>query len=276
MARVNQLALTGGILAIISSGLFWVPVFFVSSVFGSGDTNLTRTINGYLGTISILFIVGAILTLWTQLGVALELPGLIFLPFVIWYRDYSVFWMVGYVVAFIGTSMSTLSSFVQIAITKKTVRIPPESRIRVWFFWKDEHIPLKIPRVVAGALAVLIIIAVVASSAVLVDSYVRPLSKIDLIVVIASDIYGAVDLTVRLDGNEVVTTHFGPAPGMTYFSTEINLTAGSHTMVVDVNSATHPETNGIVGPPGTDRVLPLRVLPFATDTVEVGIGVGFQ
>lgn len=82
------------------------------------------------------------------------------------------------------------------------------------------------------------------------------------------------DLVITLDGEIVAERYLAPIAGtgnITIFNAGFNISAGSHHLTVDVKSNTHPETNNKV-----DYSSVIRVLPFTTEEVQVGIGVGFQ
>ena len=140
------------------------------------------------------------------------------------------------------------------------------------FLWKDERNPRKLPKIVARIAALSVIIAVVASSTVLANAYVNPESKIDLWVVIDGGTYGAVNLYVTMDDKSIATAHIDsdPVSRNTYYSLEINCTAGSHFLVVDAFSDTNPNINNRAEFYGE-----VRVLPFTTEFIQVGVGVGF-
>lgn len=257
-------------MSIVSIALVWFVMSFSSLGFGSGDTASTIAINDYTAGVSVLFIVGACFVLWTQLGVLLELPAIVFFPFVMWFSDFSAYWVIGYLVAVAGVALSVCSSFAQITVPGWHFRIPPESRIRVWFLWKEEHNPMKIPKRAALLIELIVVIALVISSGVVIGAYVKPLSKIHANVVIDSGSYGAVNLTAILDDETAAVVHLEPQSGLTEYNLVLNVTAGSHRLIIDVTSNRHPETNNKV-----DYSQTVKALPFSTLYIQIGIGVGF-
>lgn len=270
MARPNLLALGGALLSIVSIALVWFIMSLSSNVFGSTDTDLTMVMRDNTAGVSVLFIIGAFIVLWTQLGVLLELPAILFFPFVIWYGDFSAYWVLGYLVALAGVALSICSSFVQMTVPGWRIRVPPESRIRVWFLWKDEHNPMSIPKRAALLIKLTVVIALVISSGVVIGAYVQPLSKFHLNVIIDSGSYGAVNLTVVLDDKTAAVAHLEPQPTFTEYNLVLSVTAGSHRLVVDVTSSRHPETNNSI-----DYSRIVKAFPFTTRYVRIGIGVGF-
>ncbi len=271
VARSNLLALGGAILSIVSIAFLWFETA-IGFGYGSGDTDLIRSINDYEVKVSTLFILGAVLALGTQLGLLLELPGLILLPFFIWYERGSAADWLGYILAVFGAALLATSFFVQVTLPGGWIRIPPESRIRTWFSWNEERNPRKIPRAITWITVLSVVVAVIVSSAVVANAYVSAESKIKISVVVGTNTYGAVDITVTMDGDVIATKHLDGNPGVntiSWYDLERDCTAGIHHLVVDATSQTYIKANSEV-----EYSHAVRVLPFTTEVVLVGIGVG--
>ena len=267
MARANLLGVAGASISILSVVLVWFWRFFGLS-FGSGETALSRTISGYTAEVSALFIVGAFVALLTPLGAMLQLPALGFFPFVIWWRELSGFWTFGYVVALIGAVVSFGSSFVQITLPGRRLRIPPESRIAVWSLRKDEHQSHPLPRAAKIALLSIVIVAVLISIWIMAPAYTQPRSKISVTVVIDSRGYEIDNVTVEIDDRVVL--HKQLATNYTQFQVVVNETAGSHTLSVTLAGDNIPPDHWHSYQPWV-----VKVLPFTTEEVQVGYNVIF-
>jgi hypothetical protein len=274
MVRANLMALAGGLLSIASVALLWFFLFLGTFCFGSGESQLSVGIREqYERSISVLFMVGAAVVLFSQLGVLLEIPAIVLFPFIAWWRDGSVVWVLGYCVGLIGVVLTIHSSFVQVTFPGMRLRIPPESRTRVWYFWKEERSAKRIPRRAWYAIASATLAAALISTGVVASAYVEPMSRLSVSTHIDSAVYGDVDLVITLDGSVVAEKHLAPAPdgqGLMTYVLELRVTAGSHDLTVDARSTTYPDTNNRL-----DFSRTVRVLPFTTEEVLVGIGVGF-
>lgn len=181
MVRANLLGLVGGLLSVSSVVLLWFFWFIGTYGFSSAESQLSIGLKEtYERWSSILFMIGAFATLFTQLGMFLKIPAIVIFPFIAWWRDLSATWIPGYCVGLIGVAFTIYSCFVQATLPGMRIRIPPESRVVVWFPWREERKAMRIPRRVAYAAASIVIAAALISIGIVADAYTEPKSRLSV------------------------------------------------------------------------------------------------
>ncbi len=279
MVRFNILTVLGFIVSVASIPLFWFWLWLNVYSWGSGETELSTQLKNLQGALAVLFMVGTFLSLFSPLASALQAPGVIVIPIVLWYRDNLGLSDAGvvalYAVGLIGCALTVFSIFVQVFRecepeqliawyrTWRATKESPADRIRPMALLVKMHRPA-IPK---RWLQVLVLSVLVALAGFTSYTITQPVSTLHIFTVFDPSIYGnELDVSVYVD-NRLTSSGHVTGSGIIDFQVETRVDPGKHDVAVDFANAT-ATLDGV-----WEYSTEVRVLPFTSEHEWILFGV---
>jgi len=280
MVRFNILTVLGLLVSAASIPILWLWLFFGIYGWGSGETELSTQLKYLQGALAVLFMVGTILSLFSPLASVLQLPGIIVVPIVLWYRDNLGLSDVGivavYAVGLIGCALTVSSIFVQVFRECEPEQMipwyrtwgrttePPADRLRARALLVKIHKPA-IPR---RWLAVLVLSMFIVLASFTGYTLTQPVSTLQIFTVFDPSTYGnELDVAVYID-NRLVSSDHASGSWIIDIQVETRVTPGKHNIAVDFANATST-LDGV-----WEYSTEVRVLPFTSEHEWITFGVG--
>lgn len=234
----------------------------------SMDSPLRHEVGSAVTILAFIYFVATGISLVSSFGSLLQLPCLIVLLPMTWYRG-SESWI--YALAFSGCFLLILSMFVGIERPWRELSIPPRSRKSWWHVRDDRATSRPLSEFARRAIALTIVGSVIVLASFTFYVYSKEVSRLGVSVNVNGAVYGSVGFTVYLDGDAMytgtLTYHVGDYVLQEYVY--LDLTSGSHTLVLDAWNDSEDLSTGDV-----DSVAHVRTLPFTEDIVYLLLGVG--
>lgn len=284
MVRANCLAVFGLALCLISIPLAWIWIFLSTASFGSGDTPLDEQVRTFVAWLCGVYFLGLAISLrFTLGGLLLIISNVIVGVVAFWHNNGdtdSWFGMVaaGFAIGVLGSALVFASIFIQITrsgseldgrrdrFTTWTLRradsVGPSTKPWMSFSIRVVNLPsIKTTLTVSTCILIVITLAFAAM-------LTQPVSKLSTTMVFDSGYYGeSLCVAFYVDGELVDQTTLH----VPYFdwNVERGVSAGSHTLSVDLASGDSTSLDGI-----PDSTRAFKVLPFTTEYHTLAFHVG--
>jgi energy-converting hydrogenase Eha subunit C len=275
--RANLIGLIGTIILLISVGTFWLWVFIgESATYASNQNQLATDLKRYLEGISILFLVGVCISAFSPLGTLLQLPGTVYMPLYVWHMYPNLSWidLLGYFLGLAGTTMLLLCFFVEMEFPGMRLRSPPTSRWLIWHLKERAKQPQRISKTAWMAIASMILAVIVILGGAMVYAFTNPSSKMIVYGFVDKGLYGTLDIVFYLDGKQMAARHLEYDPlqdnRVEIVSMTWNVTAGEHKIAYDFANETGHRLDGVM-----EYTTEVRTLPYTSEEILIGVGVGF-
>jgi len=272
IVRANLIGLIGTVILLISVGVFWLWMVWGLPIVASGDSQLTLDLNYYFGILSALFIMGVCISAFSPLGAILQLPGTVCLPLFAWHSSWTD--LSGYYLGLAGTTMLLSCFFVELEYPGLRLRYPPTSRWRIWHLRAPVRKARGITRTAWIAIASMVLAVVVILGGAMVYAFTNPSSKMIVYGFVDKGLYGTMDIVFYLDGKQMAAKHLDYDPlqdnRVEIVSMTWNVTAGEHKIAYDFASETGHRLDGVM-----EYTTEVRTLPYTSEEILIGVGVGF-
>ena len=275
--RANLIGLIGTTILLISVGTFWFWVFVgESATYASNQNQLATVLKHYLEVLSILFLVSVCISAFSPLGALLQLPGTVIIPLYVWhmYSNFSWIGLSGYFLGLAGTTMLLLCFFVEIEFPGMRLRRPPTSRWLIWHMREKSTQPRGISKMGWIAIASMVLAVVVILAGAMVYAFTNPSSKMIVYGFVDKGLYGTMDIVFYLDGKQMAARHLDYDPlqdnRVEIVSMTWNVTAGEHKIAYDFANETGHMLDGVM-----EYTTEVRTLPYTSEEILIGVGVGF-
>ena len=280
MARFNLLTLLGSIVSAVSIVVFWFWLWLNMYGFGSGETELNTHLKNLQGGLAILFMVGTFLSLFSPLAGMLQVPGVIVVPIVFWYRDNLGLSDIGvvalYAVGLIGCVLTVLSILVQMFRESE-----PEQLIPWYRTWRTTHeepadrirpkallVRIHRPAIPRKWLMAIIVSALLVVAGFTTYTLTQPVSTLRIHTLFESGRYGyELNVAIYVDHRLISSDHLTAHSGFVEFSADAEVDPGRHDVAIDFANATST-LDGI-----WEYSTEVRVLPFTSEYKFIGFGV---
>jgi hypothetical protein len=269
MAKVNSIGILGAAFCALSAGTFWLYVFIPG--IGSGWTELELDMAELMSALAALYIIGTMIGIASQLGVILQSPSLLVGTPVAWYMGYSPLLLTMLFLGLLGTSLLILSMFIGHS-RQGGLEVPPFSRLRTWSTGAGDPRARPLPKGAARVILAVVAACMVSMAAFAAYSWSNSVSTLRVQVLVDGATYGDTTVSVIIDGETVITSFLTYDPDVAWhmtLTTYQEVRAGTHVVEVDAWN-TADLTQGTIDTRGEKRTL-----PFTTDDVYLGVGVGF-
>lgn len=284
MARVNLLCVFGIVLAASSVAILWVPLFFSTTVGGSGDSDLDRQLRLALSATSALFILGTIVSIFTPLGGLLNIPALIFTPMFLARGDFAMDLapsnpnagvIILLLAGLIGTCCIIVSLLVQVNIGAGEDPIP---RFRT-FRGRDTRLSereegrrdfrliLLKPRLRLRTVVIVILLAFALVGLTVVEVFTQPVSSLRIDILINGEEYGPGWAELYLDGQAVALESYDLSDlsgGIYHAVHSYEVKPGKHTFGIDFTNTSEAGLDGAL-----EQLRSIWVIPFTDETQEI-------
>jgi len=273
--RANLIGLIGFFILLISVGVFWFwMVIEQTMTVGSGASQLATDLNYYLGILSVLFFVGVSISAISPIGTLLQLPATVYFSFMAWHLNYSLTDLLGYYLGLAGTTMLLLCFFIEIEYPGLRFRSPPESRLRIWHLRASVEKSHGITRTGWIAIASMVLAGIVILAGAMVYAFTNPSSKMIVNAFVDKGLYGTMDIVFYLDGRQMAAEHLDYDPlqedQTAILSMTWNVTAGGHRIGYDIANETGHSLDGVM-----EYTTEVRTLPYTSEEILIGVGIGF-
>lgn len=271
MAEVNAIGAVGAVLSFVGVGTFWLWALLSYSVIGPGVDDLQRQMNALLGVLALVYTFGAMIGMVSQLGALLQLPSLAIALPVCWYHSHPIIYLF-YSVSLLGATLLTVAMFIDYSRAEKSLGIPPFSRTRIWRVSSGGSRAGPLPKGVAKMILAVITAFAVAAAAFAAYAWSAEVSHLHIDVWLDGTVFGNSTIEISVDGTPVCEKYVdydGSEYNILLVETTCEVSAGSHLVEVDA-------WNGSGLLEGTiDVKREAKVLPYTTEEMMLGLGVGF-
>jgi hypothetical protein len=241
-----------------------------SNVWTPADNDLTSSMKSLMAGLAVIYILGTALSLLNSLAAVIQLPCLgIGLP-VAWYLQYGSMMYLEYSVAFAGTILVFVSMFLAFEVPGWEFLVPPKSRLHAVSISKRFRVAKPLSKRNAAIIMTVIIATMTVIAAFAFYTRSEEVSRLTVIVMIGNQYANPVGFSVYLDDEKVFEgVPDIEAPDHQESMVQLNLSAGTHTVVLDVWNELGQL---VVDIPDSHREV--RTLPYTTDVIHMTVGMG--
>lgn len=124
------------------------------------------------------------------------------------------------------------------------------------------------------AIASTILAVIVILAGAMVYAFTNPSSKVVVCGYVDKGLYGTLDIVFYLDGKQMAARHLDYDPlqdnRIEVVSMTWNVTAGEHRIAYDFANETGHSLDGVM-----EYTIEVRILPYTSEEILIGVGVGF-